>query len=224
MAGKVLRYDWVNGEQKQEVPLKGDLIRFVPEENYLSLVSREGYDGTAVASRVNFKSHKVVEAQLPPLSRAVQASRRASQLKTANIKLGEGIYASDYSRTELFDAGVNFLRFDVDLLASEHKRVDTIKEKKAGPSALETVSGATSKAAMNEVLNDMARDSTGGYAMMDHSRYKVTLARLDAEGIPVWTGASITVLATGIYTVMGGLKAVIAYPVETVVAIEIVVP
>ncbi|MBA4148238.1 MAG: B-box zinc finger protein [Verrucomicrobia bacterium] len=193
---QVLSFDIRTGAKTQTIDLPGEMASFRATEEALFITSYSGPRKSAM-TRIDLASGtaKTQETVPTPVERQMFAEEfPAGVLPTAAFLLESSLASDDEKKRALktvyskfISAGVNAIEMQVRMV--EPKLVYVEAMKKAGPSALNATTSASTSAGLvaEEIFNDLKRSKTGGVKQVDESVYRVTLRRLLQEAEP-WSG------------------------------------
>lgn len=197
LSHNVIQLDLKSGQVKKTVPFKGRLDAFTPGDSTLLVVSEKD-QARKLVTQINLSSGETkTEEVASPLREKVSGSKElpSNVLPTAALLLKRELEAEERHKksiykysSEFFPAGQNLVEMRVKLVEMKMTSVQTMKP--AGPSHLNQDTRASTGAGLvaEEIFNDMKRSRTGGYKMVDESRYSVLLHRTMEGEAKDWTG------------------------------------
>jgi hypothetical protein len=185
------------GAVKQTTPFKGRLSAFTPSESSLLVVS-EKEPTKKIVTQINLGSGEIKTEEVASSLREKVSGPRdlpSNVLPTAALLLKRELDAEE-KRTpsiykfssEFFPAGQNLVEMQVKLVEAKQESVQTMKA--AGPSNLnqDTRASTSARSVAEEIFNEMKRNDTGGYKLVDNSRYAVLLRRTMENDAKDWSG------------------------------------
>lgn len=174
---RILCYDRATGDKKHSVQVEGQIEDHAADDSFITVISvpEDGFGTT----RRTVTRIALADAQTQTIE--------LGEVSTNLLERDDGD-SSDTEKTSYIATGPNVAELQVKLLESISLRHDTIKKPKESVLDSGTVSGANAMQAAEELLNEMAREQTGGVEYEDASRYRVTLRRHLEPEAKEWTG------------------------------------
>jgi putative pyrroloquinoline-quinone binding quinoprotein len=200
---KIAHFDWNTGAMDKEIPLTGDLERFIANDTSLMALCEKplgekvlthirlpaGEAQTELIKPEPARTTNVAKTKLPDVDiplRAMTVHIRPDFIDGATERYFESAVG-----TYLVNAGPNVAEMKVTMIEEKITQQRTMKER-TGKSVLDGDIRVTQTADVaNEILNDIQEQRTGGVRFDDESRYMVTLRRKLAAGTtpaPDWVG------------------------------------
>lgn len=198
---KIAHVDWATGAIDKDIPLNGELRRFIARHGsllalcerplgeravtYVRLPAGEAHTDSIKPEPV--RSTNVARTRLPDVDIPVTAMTvhiRPDFLDGPDeryFESAEGIY--------VVNAGTNVAEMRVAMIEEKITQHRTLKER-TGKSVLESDLNASKTVEVaNEILNEIQEQRTGGVRFEDESRYLVRIRRkLPAGSVPDWAG------------------------------------
>lgn len=147
-------------------------------------------DPAAVAARVQ-KLPIGARLALPALLAAGANQQRALAQLDEAMPVPHQLQTKDTARlvhARVVPDGTGFVQFTVRLIERRFQQRQAMKDRPATSALDSSLTAAGSTAAVNEILNEMQRERSGGIITEDVSRYLVTLGRTGSAGGSSWTG------------------------------------
>ncbi len=196
--------DLKTGSIKHTIPFQGRLTAFTPGDSTLLIVS-EKVPTKKLVTQINLSSGEVKTAEVASSLREKVTDSKdlpSDVLPTASLLLKYEIEGQEKGHpsiykwsSEFFPAGQNLVEMQVQLIEAKVTTVQTMKT--PGPSNLnsDTRASTSARAVLEEISNEMKRNSGGGFKRVDQSRYAVTLRRTMEAGAADWTNEVVSLPA-----------------------------
>ncbi|HKQ39737.1 MAG TPA: B-box zinc finger protein, partial [Verrucomicrobiae bacterium] len=196
---KIAHVDWASGVLDKEIPLTGDLRRFIARDGALLALCEKPLGDRAVT----YVRLPAGEAQTDEIKLELAQSTNATRMRLPDVDIpvtamtvhirpnflddSTDRFMATAVGTYIVNAGTNVAQMDVSMIEKKIGEQRTMKPR-TGKSVLDgDVNPTKSTALANEILNEIQEQRTGGVRFEDESRYLVRIKRKLATGsIPDW--------------------------------------
>ena len=198
---KIAHVDWATGALDKDIPLTGELRRFIARDGSLLALCEKPL-GEKLVTYVRLPAGEAQTTDIKPLPTASTNSTKM-RLPAIDIPLtamtvhirpnfideSTDRYMESAIGTYIVNAGTNIAEMDVSMIEQKITEQRTMKQR-TGKSVLDgNINASKTAEVSNEILNEIQEQRTGGVRFDDESRYLVRIKRKLATGsIPDWVG------------------------------------